>query len=696
MYIMGLNLSHDYSACLVKDGEIKCAIALERISRIKRGIVRSDQLGYGIHEMINYCIKSEKISLEDINYFIANTTETKNNDDERNLLKSIGIIPQGKILSMPHPSHHLSHASAGFYTSSFQHAAALVIDCYGSLIGQDRESETSFIFSYNNLPEVIFRNMKYGSRVAGILCNGKFNIPKQLQGVGEIYRIITLLLGFVQSGTYYDDAGKTMGLAPYGKLISKEPVMMKITNGAIDYSNAYNFLASFNLISEENGESYLNIRQKNTPLSQFHMDLAAQVQMELEEVSLFLTKKLRDETNQENLVLSGGTFLNSVTNYRILKESGYKNVYILPPATDDGNAIGTALYAYYNLLQPQSKHKAPYKTIQNFYTGKIYTDHEIKDAIDSFKVDYKEMNTLEDVADFAAKQLSENKIIGWHQGASEFGPRALGNRSILANPIAKDIKSVLNNRVKFRENYRPFAPIVLAGKAKEYFDINSHLSPYMLLICPVLKKYQTVIPGVTHIDNTARLQTLTLDANPLLYRLIKTFEGFTNIPIILNTSFNLKGMPIVETPEDAIECFLATSMDYLIIGKYIIFPPKFIDFVPSRNDLIISFNDVWPNNEMNFEPSNVKIMFGKGKRVILDEPEISTITKVQWKILKTIDSNMTIKSIGEKLNIANEEIINEVLKLYRHGFVYWKHLGGMKASYFDSLDFPQIGPLPYL
>ena len=448
---------------------------------------------------------------------------------------------------------------------------------------------------------------------------------------------------------------------------------MKVKDGEIDYSGAYDFLLAHNLVTECGQKCYLNVRNKSSSFSQFHKDLAAQVQYELEEICLFLVNKLKKETGQQNLVLSGGTFLNSVTNYRILKESGFDQLYILPSATDDGNAIGTALFAYHNIVETRFLDSEP-KEPKNFYFGKSYESDSIKQALKSYDADFKEMDSFNDIVDFTAEALENDKIIGWFQGGSEFGPRALGHRSILANPMSKNIKDILNARVKFREGFRPFAPITIAEKAKKYFEMDDYLSPYMLIVCPVNQEYQTVMPGITHIDETARVQTLEKNQNPLLYEILEEFEERTGAAVLLNTSFNLKGMPIVESPLDALECFYATNMDLLILDRFIVFAPKFNEFIPVRNQFSVHQWGNWLGTEESFLPDIIEISCIEGKKIVQDFSKNYILSTDIWKLLKYSNGQHTIREIGEKINISLDKLLDMFLKLYRDGLIYWKHL----------------------
>jgi carbamoyltransferase len=687
MYTLGLNFSHDYSACLLKDAEIRVALALERLVRVRRGIVRPDQLNRGLHALVEYCLEAEGISLEQVDHFIACSTETRSGEEEKQLLDGVFFLPRSKVLPMQHPGHHLAHACASFFCSGFLEAAALVVDAYGSIVGNGREAESGFVFSRNGEPQLVFRNYKEGTRVAAHLRGGRFVMPDRLEGVGEMYRVLSLALGFQQPGTYYDEAGKTMGLAAYGRLLSREPVLIRITDRGFDFTNAWPFLASLNLISEESGVKYLNVRPASTPISVFHRDLAAQVQWEVEEACVYLARKLQRETGLDYLVLGGGTFLNSITNFRILKESGFRDVYVFPASTDDGTAVGAAWYGSRLASgRPFKPRRCPH-----VYFGKTYSADRIERALRDHALPYRCCRGPIDAARAAAEALAEGKIVGWFQGGSEFGPRSLGNRSVLANPLLPGVKDFLNQRVKFREPFRPFAPAVIEECAEEYFDLEGAESPYMLLICPVREKYRDVLPAVTHVDGTARVQKVSTSANPLFYALIEEFGRLTGVPVVLNTSFNLRGMPIVETPEDALLCFLSTEMDCLVMDRFVAEAANFLAYVPVRNDLSLIASGSWSANANAYMLQSVSVRqrngHGNGRTVPL--------TAEQLELLRMIDGRRSVREIAEELGIATDKAVREVLVVLRDGLLKWSHLEG-RTKTVSAHASASAAPMPYL
>jgi carbamoyltransferase len=294
-------------------------------------------------------------------------------------------------------------------------------------------------------------------------------------------------------------------------------------------------------------------------------DLAWRVQDDTEKVLLARARWLRETTGAKNLCIAGGVALNCVANGRIAREAGFENVWIQPAAGDDGIAIGCAAYGQIEVLkQPRSF------VMKQSYVGKPYADRDIEDSTKKFLVRIQTTTVRsDDICRDTAKLLAEQRVIGWFQGGSEFGPRALGNRSLLADPRKAEMKDILNSRVKHRQPFRPFAPIVLAERAKEIFE-GEEDSPFMLIAKPVRREWRDRIPAIVHVDGTARVQTVSQDTNPVLYRLLKEFEALTGVPVLINTSFNVKGEPIVETPRDAMICFLTTGIDNLVLHDTLI------------------------------------------------------------------------------------------------------------------------------
>ncbi len=661
MRIIGVNLSHDASICLLVEGRLEVAIALERLLRVKRASVPPNILTAALHDAFNACLEQAGCSASEIDFFTAVNAVTTSPNDELELVKLLGLVPSEKIVAMPHPSHHLAHAYASFFTSGFPEAAALVIDSYGSVLGDTRECESGFVFT-GGKAKLLFRHTK----PLALLPRGKegaLAVSRHLAGIGEVYRTVTLLLGFYHPGMEVDEAGKTMGLAPYGRLLSREPIFIRITDSGFDFSNVFPFLEAHNLVVKRGDNFFLSSRGPATPFSQFHKDLAAQVQWEFEEACLALARRLRETTGLDHLVMGGGAFLNSAANFRILKESGFKHVYIFPAATDDGTAVGAAYYALCAALESRGKTPEPL-AIKNIFFGRDYPDDLIRTVLEGSGVTFEELESAETAARRAAALLARGNIVGWFQGRAEFGPRALGNRSILADPRLEGIKEILNSRVKFREGFRPFAPAVLEEEADKYFDLEMP-SPYMLSICSVLPKFRKKLPGITHVDGTARVQTVSRSFCPLLHSVLREFGRRTGIPVVLNTSFNLKGMPIVETPADALRCFLSTRMDFLIMDRFLVPAPDLGSWVPVRTNIQVTTRSRWLSTQTDFPDGEVRLRSLTGRTAWL-EPEMVAL-------LRAVDGLRTTRELAAEVGeLAVGDIIDRLLALCRLGLIEWR------------------------
>lgn len=427
-------------------------------------------------------------------------------------------------------NHHLAHAAASFYTSPFDRSAILVVDGRGS----DKETQSIFIGRGNEI-----------SLVEKSTCIG----------IGLLYASVTRLIGFdiLQEG-------KTMGLAPYGSpaVTGDNPERLLPVCGVYsgvdsDYSE---------LCVEDSYQLRVPI-DVSTPKKK--AQAAFEVQEECEREMLRLARYARETTGIKNLCIGGGVGLNSVANYKIVKASPADDLFVNPACSDTGIALGAALWGYHSVLgRPRAM------GLQSPFVGPVYSEQELQNAIRA----HDDLFHIAGSASFdhAADLLAKNFIVGCFQGRSEMGPRALGNRSILMSPLKAENKDILNARVKFREAFRPFAPACMLEYAQEYFDID-RASPYMLLVPDVRPHMRDVIPAVTHVDGSARLQTLTAQLNPAFYRLVSLFMQRTGVPVLLNTSFNVNNEPIVETPEDALRCFRNTNIDAILIGEHLLLKP---------------------------------------------------------------------------------------------------------------------------
>lgn len=432
--------------------------------------------------------------------------------------------------------HHMSHAASAFLVSPFREAAILTVDGVG----------------------------EWATTTYGVGRDNKIEILKEIHfphSLGLFYSAMTYYLGFKVNSAEY----KVMGAAPYGepKYIDKIRELMDIKEDgsfAMDMRYfAYNY--RLKMISRKFEEHFgVPTRLPEGKIEQFHWDMAASLQKVTEEIVLKMVRHIKKETNLDNLCLAGGVALNCVANERILKEGGFKNIYIQPAAGDAGGAMGVAFYIWNSILGNERSF-----VLKHNYLGPEYTREEVKLFLDKNNIVYKEYERNELIKE-SARLIADQKVIGLFQGRMEWGPRALGNRSIIADARNRENWKRVNLKIKFRESFRPFAPTVLEDRAKEYFDLDVP-SPFMLLTAPVLKDS---VPAVTHVNNTARLQTVNREDNPLYYDLIKGFDDLTGCPVIINTSFNVRGEPIVCSPEDAFNCFMNTEMDYLVMPPFIL------------------------------------------------------------------------------------------------------------------------------
>lgn len=562
-YVLGLNTyDHDVSACLLRDGAIAFAIAKERITREKHAS------GF-YKEVIDYCLDAEGITIEDVDLIVRNCYILPVPEMEERLVYQDmpGFLPaHERAIASKHPvylshsdkvvsiSHHLAHAYSAFAVSPFEDGVVMIVDGVGSYRSDvmevyppadtatplARESESYYKFEGSKL-ECLKKVWMEPDR--GFLSDEFYNMP----GLGALYsRASTYIFGD------WNKCGELMGLAPYGR---KEKVghLLELTDGALHVPHWTTELKQPYVM--DSGEKW-----ETSPSMRHWEDLAWRVQDDTENVLLARARWLRETTGARNLTIAGGVALNCVANGRVAREAGFENVWIQPAAGDDGIAIGCAYYGWLEILKQRRSF-----VMDHSYVGKRYTDQDVEKATEKFLVRIQTTATRsDDICRDTAKLLAEQRVIGWFQGPSEFGPRALGNRSLLADPRKAEMKDILNSRVKHRQPFRPFAPIVLAERAREVFEGDED-SPFMLIAKRVRPEWRDRIPAIVHVDGTARVQTVREQTNPVLYRLLKEFEGLTGVPVLINTSFNVKGEPIVETPRDAVICFLTTGIDSLIL-----------------------------------------------------------------------------------------------------------------------------------
>jgi carbamoyltransferase len=569
VYVLGINAyDHDVSACLLRDGEIAVAINKERITREKH------DAGF-FQEVVDYCLDAEGIALDDVDLVVRNCYVLPVEDLEtRMVYEDVAEIldDRERRQASKHPlylsrsdkvvtvSHHVAHAYSAFAACPFDSGVAMVVDGVGNYCADvtepaqptdhvnplARESESYYRFDGSRLEAL---KKVWLCPVRGFLSDEFFYMP----GVGAMYSRVSSYI-FAD----WNKCGEVMGLAPYGRPGAFKPLMEMKDDGTLD-------IPDWDL---EFDKPWLVERERDweaSPSMRHWEDLAWRVQDDTETVLLARAKWLRETTNAKNLCMAGGVALNCVANGRIQREAGYDNVWIQPAAGDDGIAIGCAYYGYLEIL------KKPRSFVMNHsFLGRPYQDREARAAADKPLVRMQTVNTAcTNICAETAKLLAEGHVFGWFQGGSEFGPRSLGNRSIIADPRRPDMKDKLNRQVKHRQAFRPFAPVVLAERVDAIFE-GEEESPFMLLVKSVRPEWREKIPAIVHVDGTARVQTVREDQNARLYRLLKEFEAITGVPVLVNTSFNVKGEPIVETPDDAIACFLATGMDYLALHDMLI------------------------------------------------------------------------------------------------------------------------------
>ena len=565
MFNLGISCYyHDSAAALLQDGHVIAAVEEERFSRKK--------FDDDFPKMaIEWCLQEAKISpsqIDSVAFYDKPILKFERLLDNyiavapRGLYSFVNTIPKwlhkrlwikndimksldgfkGEIVF---PEHHLSHASYSFFTSPFDESAILTTDGVGEW------STTSIGVGSDNSVKLL-QDIRW---------------PHSL---GLFYSAFTYFLGFqVNEGEY-----KLMGLSSYGKpkyydLILENLIDVK-KDGSIHLNMDYFAFTYDKVMTNQKFSELFGIKRRNedAEMKQIHFDIGASVQKVLEDVLLRMVEYLYQKTKSKNLCLGGGVALNGVANYRILKESSFDNIHIPPSPGDAGSAVGAAQYLYYSHHKQNRKMESDTtkRIIENVYVGPSFSSDEIRKFLDEKNLKYEIFND-DELVKYCARLIMEGNVVGWYQGKMEWGPRALGNRSILADPRQKEMKDILNEKIKHRESFRPFAPSILEEYASEYFDMDIP-SPYMLMVSPVKKPEQ--IPAVTHVDGTGRLQTVSKNSNPLYYKLINEFYNLTGIPVIINTSMNVKGEPIVNTPEQAYNMLTKTDMDYVFLGNFLV------------------------------------------------------------------------------------------------------------------------------
>ena len=572
MYILGINAYHGgASAMLIADGQLIAAAEEERFTRIKywagfpvqsihfvlaeAGIEPQDLDHVGIArnpsanlmKKVLYSLR-RRPSLNLIKDRLANAGKV--GDLKGIFCERLGVDPLSLKAQFHNVEHHRAHMASAFLVSPFREAAILSVDGMGDFVS------TMWGVGKDNTFKV----------------SDAVNFPHSL---GYLYTAISQWLGFLK----YGDEGKVMGLAPYGapRYLDELRRIVRIQrDGSFELDLDYFELSGKGaLMTWEDDEPSVPTmfsakmvdalgepRTPRTEITSQHQDVAASLQAMLEEAEFALVNKLQRETGQTALCMAGGVALNSAFNGKVLPETKFNEIYIQPAAGDAGTSLGACYYIYHQVLgQPRNF------VLDHAYTGPRYTNGTIAEALHRYDLQFSELDE-EQLTTQAARIVAQGDVVGWFQGRMEWGPRALGNRSIIADPRRNDMKDILNARIKHREPFRPFAPSILEEAVGDYFD-QSYPDPFMIKVYNVLPEKRAEIPAVTHVDGTGRLQTVSQATNPLYWRLIKAFEAETGTPVVLNTSFN-ENEPIVCTPAEAIECFLRTKMDALVVGNYLV------------------------------------------------------------------------------------------------------------------------------
>lgn len=595
MLILGLScFYHDSAACIVKDGDIIAAAQEERFTRIKHDFNFPAKA-------VEYCLKEAKCKVSDLDLVafydkpfikferILETYLTYAPVGFTSFIQAIPLwlreklwIPElikeklnytGKVIF---PEHHESHAASAFFPSPFDEAAFITMDGVGEW------ATASYGIGKGNIVEI----------------NAELHFP---HSIGLLYSAFTYYTGFkVNSGEY-----KVMGLAPYGEpkyvnLIKKYLIDIKNDGSVWMNMEYFNYCAGLTMTNHKFDKLFGGPpRKPETNLTQKEMDLARSVQEVTEEVMIKMARHVKKETGMNNLCLAGGVALNCVGNGKILQEKIFDNIWIQPAAGDAGGALGAALFTWYQYLGNQRTVVKQKDSQKGSFLGPEFNEDAIEKFLNQYKLPFSKVSNKDELFEKISDYMINEKVVGWFSGRMEFGPRALGARSIIGDARSSKMQAIMNLKIKFRESFRPFAPSVLNEFKSDWFDIDTE-SPYMLLVAAVKNEKQrkmtteeeklwgieklnivrSEVPAITHIDYSARLQTVHKDTNPDYYGLIERFYSKTGCPVIINTSFNVRGEPIVCSPLDAYKCFMRTNMDYLVLGNYILSKdeqPKFVD-----------------------------------------------------------------------------------------------------------------------
>ena len=605
--ILGISaFYHDSAAALTIGGEIIAAAQEERFTRIKHTPDFPTNA-------IKYCLEESGLSIDELDAIVfydkpllkfERLLETYYAFAPKGLISFLKAIPvwlnekmflkklifdglkevetyEKSKVNLLFPEHHMSHAASSFFTSPYQEAATLTIDGVG----------------------------EWNTTTIGLGIDNKIEIKKELNfphSVGLLYSAFTYFLGFtVNSGEY-----KLMGLAPYGnpnseqtkefiKIIKENLVDIKDDGSIWLNQKYYNYATGLKMIREKEWVKLfsISVRKPEADIEQYHCNLAMAIQKVTEDIIIKMAKEAKRVTNSNNLCLSGGVALNCVANGKLLKEKIFDNIYIQPAAGDAGGALGAALAANYMYFDEERKVNAEEDKMSGSYLGPNYSSKEIELMSRKTKAVYEKYDDYTKLTKSIASKIAEGNVVGWFQGRMEFGPRALGNRSILGDARNPDMQKKLNLKIKYREGFRPFAPSVLYQENQKYFDLEV-ASPYMLFVAPIKEERRKKLPenyfdlplwerlyhersdiqSITHLDFSARIQTVHSETNPRYWELINEFKNQTGYGLVVNTSFNVRGEPIVCTPYDAYRCFMSTEMDYLVINDFVFSKTEQLDW----------------------------------------------------------------------------------------------------------------------
>ena len=604
LYYLGISCwYHDSSATLICNGDIISAVQEERFSRVKQDSVFPEKA-------IKYCLKEAKITLSEvtkivfyddpnlkfkrikktyltffpksIKFFIKTfpiwffKKQFWKNNLRKEFKEHFNIdVPSNKITNC---LHHRSHAASAFFPSKFQNAAVLILDGVG-------EFDTTTLWSAENNKIVKLESVEFP------------------HSIGLLYSAMTSYIGFkVNSGEY-----KVMGLAPYGKpkyvdLIKKYLINIQDTGNFKLNMDYFDFATSTSMTNQKLHRLFgKEPRLPETEITQFEMDIACSIQQVTEEVVIKLSRWIKKLTGKKNLCLAGGVALNCVGNGKILLEEIFEKIWVQPAAGDAGCSLGAALDYHYRFNE-RSINYSEMDAMKGTYLGPKYENREIEDYLKSVNAQYEKFNNFDTLIDIVTDKMIDGNVIGWHQDRMEYGPRSLGNRSILGDPRNVKMQAKMNLKIKYRESFRPFAPSIINEKVKDWFEIDVH-SPYMLFVAQInsrkkieltkeekklfgidkLNVPKSTIPAVTHVDYSARVQTVHKETNPKYYSLIQKFNDKTGCPVVINTSFNVRGEPIVCSPEDSYRCFMRTEMDLLVIGDYVLYKRNQPNYTDKKN-----------------------------------------------------------------------------------------------------------------